>query len=480
MSRPIFLSLFVFFVFPEYGHGNPQTSPSLADEINALLLHKSVAGGRFSLMVAPVDGGKPLYTNNSNLRLHPASNTKLFTTATALSMLGPAYRWQTKLVTDAFVDGIAENIYLVGRGDPKFVSESLWKMVDDARNRGLKKVDGDVIVDDTYFTPQRMAPGFDDKDQDSAYRAATGAMSLNFNSFVAELRPGKAVGQPARITVRPNSGFVKITNRSKTVSRGRERLRASAQQWNDRTELIVDGRIPLGHRGIVIRKRLDNPPLNAGYAARYFLRRAGIEVTGEVRTGAVPVKVETLARSTSPALSSVVSDVNKLSNNFMAEHLVRTMGAESGGSGDWKSGAQVVSEFLKRELQIDGFRYVNGSGLFGNTAFSARDIVKLLRHMYRKKTIFPEFISSLAIGSTDGTLSRRMKRVEGAQVRAKTGTLDGVVCLSGYLILESGQTFAFSLLMNDLPGRPWSIWKIQDQIIETVTRHLTGRKRGKE
>ena len=100
--------------------------------------------------------------------------------------------------------------------------------------------------------------------------------------------------------------------------------------------------------------------------------------------------------------------------------------------------------------------------------------------MYRKKTIFPEFISSLAIGSTDGTLSRRMKRVEGAQVRAKTGTLDGVVCLSGYLILESGQTFAFSLLMNDLPGRPWSIWKIQDQIIETVTRHLTGRKRGKE
>lgn len=426
-------------------------------------------GSRFGVYVARAEGGQPLYARNADDRLHPASNTKLITTATALHVLGPAHQWRTDLLAEGYKDGVAERLILVGRGDPFFVTESLYKLIADAKAAGLKRVRRGVIVDDTYFTSRYLAPGFEDRpDDDASYRAATGAMSLNFNSIQVHIEPGSKAGHKPKVTTRPASDYAIIDNNATTASGGKERLSLKATAHKGRTKLTVGGKIPLKHRGITVRRRIDNPAQFAGRALIGALKEMGVKVKGGVRVGGTPKKTRRLARHWSPALGKVIDDVNKLSNNFMAEHLWRTLGAVKHDRGGWDEGRRVVDGFLNNEVGIKGFTVRNGSGLFGDTAVSARQFGQLLTYMHTRRPALPEFAASLAIGGHDGTLRRRMKHLKTGQLRAKTGTLSGVIALSGYVEFADGTTGVFSLLFNDVPGRPWSIWKLQDRMVKAL------------
>lgn len=480
--RALLLSAAVLlFVIPASAQDAPprgRGDPDLVARLDPLLARKAVKDARISVLVERLDGGGALYALEPGLRLHPASNTKIVTTAAALSLLGPAYRWRTDLAATGYTDGVAETLYLIGRGDPRFVSESLWKLVDDARFNGLRKVSGDLIVDDTFFSDRRMAPGFDDKDQDSAYRAAAGAASLNFNSVSITIEPGAEAGKPPIVRIRPDSGYLDVQNTATTVERGRERLTVSAKAHGDRTRLTIGGRIPKSHRGLTVRRRIDNPPMYAGLAAKLMLERAGIEVKGEVKVGAAPGKRRRLARVPSVTLAQALGDVNKLSNNFMAETLLLTLGREKGGAGDWTAGQRVVGGWLDSAVKLEpGYTYVNGSGLFGETAFSARDMVAVLRHMAQQSPPMPEFDASLAVGGTDGTLRRRARALSRGAVRGKTGTLDGVVCLSGYVTFADGSRGVFSMLMNDLSGSAWGAWQVQDAMLEAIAAYTPPKRR---
>jgi len=480
MLRFVTVLLVVFTCAPAvWAQGQPPAGKgALASAIDPILADPAVKGARLSVVVERIGGGDPLYAYGADTRLHPASNTKIVTTAAALELLGPNHRWRTDLAVTGYSGGKAENAYLIGGGDPRFVSESLWKLVDDARVEGLIEITGDLIVDDGWFTADRMAPGFDDKNQDSAYRAPSSAMSLNFNAVVIRIRPGAEVGAKPAVLIRPDSGYIVVENKATTVERGRERLTVSASADGDRTKVVIGGRIPKKHRGLTVRRRIDNPSLYAGLAAKLFLERAGIVVKGEVKMGTAPKKRRRLARVYSVSLAQAIGDVNKLSNNMMAETVVRSIGRAKGKVGDWKTGTRIVSDWLTGTVGLEpGFRYDNGSGLFGKTAFSGREMVSILRYMHRRRPILPEFQSSLAIGRTDGTLRRRMKELDPLTVRAKTGTLDGVVCLSGYLTFADGSTGAFSILVNDFPGRAWQIWQVQDRIVEAASAWSPKKKR---
>ena len=283
------------------------------------------------------------------------------------------YTWNTFLKAGKFNQGRARDIYLVGKGDPRFVSESLWKLIDDAkRNHHLKRVDGNLYVDDTYFTQDTMAPGFNDKNQDAAYRAASGAMSINFNSIKIKISPSSKVDKAPIVEVWPTQDHVFIRNEARTTQAGKERLGLTASAHKEKTKLHLTGRIPIGHRGLVVRRRIDNPALFAGDATKYFLKRAGIRFKGKVLKRKHPRKAFNLAKITSRTLGLIVQDINKLSTNFMAEQVLRTIGLVHGGVGDWKKGTQVVSKYLKDKLNFTNFKYVNGSGLFGDTG-SRRD-----------------------------------------------------------------------------------------------------------
>ena len=444
--------------------------PALVSALTPMLRDAAVRGGRVSILVETLDGGKTLYARGANQRLHPASNTKLVTTAAALTQLGPNFRFTTDLVATGLKEGVAETLYLVGGGDPRFVSESLWKLVEDAHLWGLRSVSGDLVVDESIFTPRHNAPGYDRSKDDAAYRAPSSGMTFNFNSVSLSIRPGAKAGVPPVVKVVPDTGYVILENNATTVSRGRERLQVRADPHKDRTRIRIRGRIPLKHRGLKTRRRIDNPPLYAGLAARHQLEKSGITVGGRVRVGRAPAQHTRIARHTSPALASLVADVNKLSNNVMAEQVLRTLGAVTHGVGSWEKGRAVVQRFLKSEVGLEGFAYANGSGLFGDTAFSARDLVSLLRFMAQRRPALPEYAASLAIGGHDGTLRRRLRRLEPGRLRGKTGTLNGVVCLSGYTYLADHTPVVFSMLMNDVPGRPWSVWRVQDRMLDAIVK----------
>ncbi|MEE2788576.1 MAG: D-alanyl-D-alanine carboxypeptidase/D-alanyl-D-alanine-endopeptidase [Myxococcota bacterium] len=443
--------------------------PQLVNAIDALLKRQAVKSSSASILLVHLDDDRVLYAHQPDLKLHPASNTKLMTTAVALQQLGPTYRWQTQLAADKFEGGTAQNLYFIGQGDPYFVSESLWKLVDDARFNGLKIVTGDLVIDDTRFSGPVVAPGFDDKDQDSAYRAASGAASINFNAVVIRIRPAKKSGQTPQVDVRPDSGYIEVVNRATTTRRGKERLKLRASAFEDRTKIVLEGTIPMRHAGLTVRRRIDRPTMYLGMALKLFLKNAGIDVKGKIRTGKVISRPRRLARLRSRNLADVISVVNKTSNNFMAEHLVLTLGAEKGRAGNWTEGNRVVSNYLKQVIGLSDFKYVNGSGLFGDTRFSARDFVQVLAYMSKMSPELTVYENSLAVSGVDGTLRRRLKALKPRTVRGKTGTLNGVICLSGYLTFADGSRGAFSLLMNDLKGAPWSVWPIHDKIIQTFS-----------
>ena len=451
--------------------------PGLVAVVDPLLAAPALEGATMSLLVVHLPTGRRLFAHHPDRRVHPASNTKVVTTAAALSLLGPEYTWTTDLAVDGVnAQGEAGTAWLIGGGDPRFVSESLWSLVEAARRRGLKTITGDLVVDEGFFGPAHEAPGYADKAQDSAYRAPSGSLSLNWNAVSVTIEPGAKVGARPVVELYPDGGYVELVNQAKTVKKGRERLAVSAQAHKGRTRLVVSGSIPLKHGGVMVRRRIDDPGLFAGHAAREWLERAGIKIKGRVVKGSAPKKRKRLGRVTSRSLAMAAMDVNKLSNNIMAEHLLRTLGRVKKGSGEWDAGRTVVTEWLEDAVGVKGFTYRNGSGLFGDTAFSATEMVAVLRHMHTLSPPLPEFAASLALGGADGTLKRRMKSLPPRSVRAKTGTLNGVICLTGYVTVADGSEAAFSFLMNDVKASGSQVWKVQDGILAAVARWAPAKR----
>ena len=446
-------------------------------QIDGILNTEILKGAQVAILVKSLESGRVIYEKNPDLKLHPASNNKIITTVAALHILGPQYRWKTELYAGRMKKGVADHIYLVGGGDPGFVTESLWTIVREAKQAGLKRVRGDLVIDDTFFTRDTMAPGYDDKDGDSAYRAASSALSLNSNAFTASLKPGRRVGAPARMILRPNHGHFLVVNQAKTSRRGREQLSLKATAHGSGTKVTLTGTIPRKHRGVAVRRRVDNPSRFTAETARLFLEKEGIKIGGKIRVGRRPKEAQLIGRKTSRTAGEIVADVNKLSNNLMAENLLRTIGVHKTGVGDWSKSSQAVSEFLKERFGLDGFRYDNGSGLFGQTSFSPRDLVTILTGMTKLNPALPEFEASLPISGIDGTLKKRLRDIKRGAVRAKTGTLDGVICLSGYLYAKNGERLVFSMLTNDVQAKGWQVRRIQDRILRVLGGYPSPKKK---
>lgn len=466
-----FLLLALALAPPAWARRVPKGQARVVAAVEAALNDKALETAKVGIYAARADGtGKPIIEYEADTGLHPASNTKVVTTAAAFVLLGPSFDFRTDLFAESFEDGRASTLYLVGRGDPRLLTEGLLDLLDEARFNGLKAVTGDLVVDGTYFEGGDEPPGFGDKpNDDAAYRAPVGALSLNFSAVAVHLDPGREAGAPPTVRLRPENEYVTVENTATTVEKGRERLTVTSARGADgRTVLRVSGTIPQKHRGVVVRKRVDDPALFAGYATKAMLERMGIKVKGKVRVGAAPGKgLKLLARRYSDSLTRLAADVNKWSNNIMAEGLLRAIGKKK-GKGDWASGQAAVEGFLTGEVGLKDFTYVNGSGLFGNTRFSPKQLVQVLSHMYMRRPALPEYEASMAIGGRDGTLRKRYKDTDAGRVRAKTGTLNGVSCLTGYVYQADGTPVAFSVLVNDASAPAWQVWKLQDAVVEAL------------
>lgn len=433
-------------------------------------LRKAQAG----LRVISLRTGQVLFDHRGEELLIPASNLKLITTAAALSRLGAHYTFQTVVHTDGRWRGskLEGKLYLEGRGDPELVSERLWLMARDLRDRDLEVVEGDLVADDSYFDEQRRGEGWPKWPGPQAYYARIGALSLNFNTVAVHVKPALKAGRPARVAVEPPTDYIRLGNRTRTrraASRGgRAGLAVERVKGPNGDRLVASGTVPLGAKRITLYRSISDPSAYTARTFKGFLAREGVRVKGKVVKGKVPPMATLLATYPSKPLFEIVQDLNKLSNNFIAEQILKAMGAElKGRPGTAAKGLEVVGEFLA-ELGIppQSYRLADGSGLSRLNRLSPAQIVRVLEQMYRSFPLQAEYLSSLAVMGEDGSLRRRLvgTPVQG-RIRAKSGTLDGVRCLSGYAQPRQGEPLAFSFLVNFGPEcPPEEVVRLQEKV----------------
>jgi len=438
----------------------PRTDPAAAKELDtalrAILATGSIASARTGMLVSDVETGQVLYAHDPDVLLNPASNVKLVTTAAALARLGPEFRYDTEFWVEAGAGEAARTLYVKGKGDPSLVTERLWAIAGDLVHLGIRRV-GDVVVDDSYFDGERQGPGFDQESGDRSYLAPAGAASLNWNTVAIHVAPGDRRGGKARVELEPASDLFDVDVRATTVAPGaRRRLAISSVRAGARQRIVVEGRIPQGSRLQTMWRRIDDPALYLGQTLRRLLELRGVKFAGKVRSGTVPAGARLVHVSQSESLGEIVRRLNKTSNNFVAEQLLKTMGAQvKGAPGTWPKGVEVVEEFLA-EVGIPRGAYVmkNGSGLNDTNRFSARQLVTLLRAMWGRFPLHAEYVVSLPVAGRDGTIRWRMEGTQAeGRLRAKTGTLENVTTLSGYVETAAHRTLAFAILVNDFPGR---------------------------
>lgn len=432
----------------------------------------SVAG----VAVVDVTTGAEIFTRNGDTQLNPASNAKIVTAAAALKILGPEFRFDTSVHGRKDGAVIRDAIYIKGHADPTLCTADLWEMARELKEAGIRRVEGGVVVDDTYFDEQNMPYAFDQQpNEDNKFRTPVGAVSLNHNALGIRIGPASTGMVRARVNLDP-PGYAILSNDTLTVGVGSHNPKISATSFEDRTRVRVWGNIPLGSKPVTYYRRIDNPSLFTGYGLKAVLEEEGISVGGDVRVGPVPPGTPQLAEHVSEPLSSVLWETGKMSNNFVTEMVLKTIGAETAdGPGTWDAATGAVAEVLETwGLEKGSYTYRNGSGLFDANAFSTRQMTRVLRGAYLDSEIRPEFLAQLATGGVDGTIRSRYRGDSAKRkVRAKTGTLADVSALSGFVFDAQGRRpVAFSVLVNKAPGYVSACRSFQEKIVTAIAEHL--------
>lgn len=437
--------------------------------LGEILARPALATAKVGLYVTRIDDGQRLFAHNQDTLLIPASNVKIVTTAAALHGLSPDFRFRTEIFglldEQGFVDG---DLYVKGHGDPSLLPERVWYLANRLYFQGVREIRGGIVVDDSYFDGPRLAAGWEQDLSSYAYMAPIGALSVGFNAVLVHVLPGASVGQAARVFLDPVSDYPVVQTDIKTTSHGRTVIDVSVTPHKDRSIVRVTGRISKKDGGRGFWRRIDNPPIFAGEVLKAALTQVGVKVQGGVSQGHAPAEPTPLLAIQSPRLAELVDRVNKNSNNFMAEQIALTLGAERyGPPGTWEKAHKAMRSFLEEEVGFEPGTYVlgNASGLHDVNRFTPRQLVRLLAFMYNQRKIRTEYVASMAVAGSAGTLSSRMRNTEAEyMIRAKTGTLTGASALSGYATARSGEVLAFSILVNDYQAPAAEVLAAQDEI----------------
>ncbi len=439
------------------------------------LIRAAGLGDNLGVVVAQATTGERLYTLNPEVPRNPASNMKLVTAATALSELGADYRMHTTLSGALGTDGGVEALVLRGEGDPSLGFGDLLALSRKLVDLGVRRVDN-IVVDGSYFDDQILPPAFDQQPREVAsFRAAVAAVSVDRNAYELRVAPGPAADAPANVLLRCPDHFA-VDSSVTTSASGTPSLVADQKQRDDRLGLKLSGSVPLGVRGVSYERRIESPLPYAGHCLKAALRAQRITGAMRVRVGDVPAGLGSLASHESEPLSSVLLPVGKNSDNFFAEMLLKVVGAHAahapGSSARGAARAQALLE--KAGVPQGAAKMINGSGLFKGNAIAPDHLVKLLVLVQNDPTLRSEYVSQLAVGGTDGTLHGRLTGLAHPRiVRAKTGTLDDVIALSGYVLgPRADSTLAFSILINGVSGKQWKARALADDMVRALAEYL--------
>ncbi len=417
---------------------------------------------------------------NPDKPFRPASVLKVLTTATALDKLGPDFKFRTPVETNGVLlpDGTLQgDVILIGRGDPNLVDSTgelleksaLEELAEKLQALGIKRITGDVIGDDSYFEVNPHGEGWTARDLKSIYGAPINALSINNNVFWVYASPTR-VNRLVSVSIEPRTAYFRIRNLGITGT-PRARKTMYGRLISGTKTFVISGVLPLrdGYSHPII---LDRPAEVAATVFKEELERQGITVDGRVQViqaGELPAEARrkwtTLAEHESPPLIRGVEIINKHSQNLHAEMLLRTLGAEFRGVGTDEAGLEVVKDFIvSAGIDTQGISLKDGCGLSRENLLTPRFQTSLLLAL-SSRPYFDMFLNTLAVSGTDGTLRRRLaaQPVRGS-IHAKTGTLNGVSTLSGYMTTRSGRVLAFSIFANNAAASMTRVKKTIDEI----------------
>lgn len=446
---------------------------ALQKEISQILRDPKLQGTSLGVLVVDTQG-KHIFSHQAEQTFIPASNTKIFTMMSALKHLGPHYHYETTLHSDNPIDAkglLKGNLYIKGSGDPSLRSEELWRIVQDLVGLGLRRVTGRIVFDDSFFDRQYFGDGWKDHSHHRyrPYVAGVGALSLNYNTLAIHLRPSAKVGGKATAMIEPSSYYIKkIVHQVKTTAaRGKTNIKIKVLAKGNRDEVHLSGEIAQDAPAFSLWRRVSDPGWYTAFTFAELLYRAKIRVNRWPTRGTVPQKAALLLKHNSPSLSILLQAVGKQSSNFTAEQILKTLAAvQKESPGTWAKGLAIVAEDLRSiGISTDTYTMKNGSGLGRSNRFSPKQITRVLLQQLQDLDGWAEYFVTQPIAARDGTLRTRMKKTPAAgRLRAKTGTIDGVSSLSGYVFTQDRRLWIVSILMNGKVKHNKLFRKAQDKI----------------
>jgi D-alanyl-D-alanine carboxypeptidase/D-alanyl-D-alanine-endopeptidase (penicillin-binding protein 4) len=429
-----------------------------------------------SVFVQDLDSGDVILSWNDQVARNPGSTIKLLTTMVALDILGPAYTWNT----DVFVMGDVENgrlegdLLLKGYGDPFLVTERVWQLLRQIRQMGIREIHGDLHIDDSYFYLPDYDPAAFDRQPLRAYNVAPNALLMNFKVVRYWFEPEHDTDS-VRVWLDPpleNLGIENELSLTAGSCRGYQRgITISANEAIDR--MTFSGKFPSGCESYAMdRTALSHNDFVYGLFMSLW-RESGGEFFGGWQNVVAPEDLEPAMSFPSLPLADVITRINKYSNNVMARQLLFTLSSEVlGAPGTEEGGREVITNWIADAgLNLDGLILENGAGLSREVRMTAAGMGKLLEFGWRQPYM-PEFASSLALAGKDGTLRRRFDdaSLDGI-AHLKTGSLDDVVAIAGYLQARSGRRFAVVTMQNheDIHRGPGQ--EVQEALLRWVYEH---------
>ena len=456
----------------------------LQEDIDAILDNPDFSNANIGIEIRSCDNGEIIYRKNSNKNFIPASTLKLFTTAAALDFLGSDFSYTTNLYLDGAKNkkGVFQgNLIIRGSGDPtistiynKDPEKILDAWTDKLDSFGIKSIEGDIIGDDSYFDKMNFGQGWAIDDLQYPFSAPVNALSVYENKVDFIISPGEKTGDKANVTIVPDNDFVAFVNNIQTVNANYPSDIDATK--DDKLNIItLTGKIPLDTNA---KKQDYKLSVSINNPLKFFLNLLeediesfGIKFNGEIKDISEEEDevsyngLEPFCSIVSPPLSHIIRIINSRSHNLSAEMLLKTLGKEGYGAGTRENGIKKIKKFAaKVGIPPDNLSIYDGSGLSRLNLLQPKYIVDLLYYIYRsdKKEIFT---ASLAVPGKEGTLKRRMTQSKAEKnVVAKTGSMNNVSNIAGYVRTSDGEFFAFTIMMNNFTVPESLAQNLQDLI----------------
>lgn len=443
-----------------------QAAAALPPSVSQALAKAGVNPDHVSMLVTPVNhpstpngssdpASRPRLAWHTDVPRNPASVMKLVTTYAALDSLGPAWFWKTRIYTDGVLRNgtLHGNLIIRGSGDPKLVLERLQELIAAVRDKGVRDIRGDILLDDSIFTLPPHDPAAFDGEPLRPYNVGPSGLLVNFGSLVLKFHPDAASGR-VYVDSEPPLAGVSVTGSMPGAAGACGQWRAKVgARFDDPMDIRLTGQYPSSCGEQEWAVAYPEPAQFAPRAIESLWRAAGGRLSGQARLAPPVPDAKLLLTGLSLPLTEIITDINEYSNNVMAQQVFLTLSATPGQAGSFANSASVVEQWWQRHFgRLPGPTMDNGSGLSRSGRVSAEALAAVLQHAARSP-YHGYFERSLPIAGVNGTVRKLAQQSPGSpaigNARLKTGTLRNVTAIAGYAWGRSGQQYVVVGLIND-------------------------------